>query len=121
MAEYENHGPSKEDAIKDAKKTFKNKKVPDFVIEKNVQFEINRYGGLGSFRGYCTYTRKSIENNINKDMLIIEEKIKIIEQNMYFQMWMNHILYRCPDKSHKFKVLRYEDASKDFNSRKNYS
>ena len=117
MAFYEIQGPSKEYAIRDIKETFKDKKIPDFVIETNVQHEIDKYGGLGSFRGYCSSTKDSIIKNIEKDILFIKKNIQIIEKNIYFQNWMNHILYRPPDYSNTFKVLRYYDVLQDFDSR----
>ena len=114
MAWYEQSGPSKAEAINDAKNSLKNETIPEYVIEKCVQSEIDKYGGLGSYRGYATFTRKTILQKVKHKIKMRKKKISIIEKNSHFQNWMKYVLYRPPDKTLGHKALRYRDALKSY-------
>ena len=116
---YEQSGPTKAEAINDAKKSFKNQDLPEYVIEKCVQSEIDQYGSLGSYRGYATFTRQTILQKVRHMMKIRKEKISIIEKNPYFQRWINYVLYRPPDATLGHKPLRYRDAFNSFSKKSN--
>ena len=116
---YEQSGPTKAEAINDAKNSFKNQDIPEYVIEKCVQTEIDTYGGLGSYRGYAMFTRKTILQRVNQMIKIRNEKISIIEKNPHFQRWMNYVLYRPPDETLGYKPLRYRDAFDSFSKKSN--
>jgi len=116
---YEQTGPTKAEAINDAKNSFKNQNIPDYVIERCVQAEIDQYGGLGSYRGYATFTRQTILQRIRQMIKTRKEKISIIEKNPHFQRWMNYVLYRPPDETLGYKSLRYRDALKSFSEKSN--
>ena len=116
---YEQSGPTKAEAINDAKNSFKNQDIPEYVIEKCVEAEINTYGGLGSYRGYATFARHTILQRIMQMLKTRKEKISIIEKNPHFQRWMNYVLYRPPDESLGHKSLRYQDAFNSFSKKSN--
>lgn len=116
---YETSGPTKAEAISDAKNSFKNQDIPEYVIEKCVEAEINTYGGLGSYRGYATFSRQTILQKVRHMMKIRKEKITVIRKNPHFQRWMNYILYRPPDETLGHKSLRYRDALKSFSEKSN--
>ena len=116
---YEQSGPTKAEAISDAKNSFKNQDIPEYVIEKCVEAEINTYGGLGSYRGYATFSRQTILQRIKQMQKTRKEKISIIEKNPHFQRWMNYVLYRPPNKTLGHKSLRYRDALKSFSEKNN--
>lgn len=116
---YEQTVPTKAEAINDAKNSFKNQNIPDYVIERCVQAEIDQYGGLGSYRGYATFTRQTILQRIRQMIKTRKEKISIIEKNPHFQRWMNYVLYRPPDETLGYKSLRYRDALKSFSEKSN--
>ena len=115
---YEQTGPTKAEAINDAKNSIKNQYLPEYVIEKCVQVEIDTYGGLGSYRGYSTFTRKTILQRVKQMIKTRNEKISIIEKNPHFQAWMNYILYRPPDETLGHKSLRYRNALQSFSEKK---
>tara|TARA_B100000282_G_scaffold239118_2_gene181788 strand:- start:202 stop:570 length:369 start_codon:yes stop_codon:yes gene_type:complete len=116
---YEQSGPTKAEAISDAKNSLKNEDIPEYVIEKCVQAEIDTYGGLGSYRGYAIFTRQTILQRIKQMIKTRKEKISIIEKNPHFQRWMNYVLYRPPDESLGHKPLRYLDAFNSFSKKSN--
>ena len=116
---YEQSGPTKAEAINDAKNSFKNQDIPEYVIEKCVEAEINTYGGLGSYRGYATFSRQTILQRIKQMLKTRKEKISIIEKNPHFQRWMNYVLYRPPNKTLGHKSLRFRDALKSFSEKSN--
>ena len=116
---YEQSGPTKAEAINDAKKSIKNADLPEYVIEKCVQTEIDTYDGLGSYRGYATFTQQSILQKVRHMIEIRKEKITVIRKNPHFQRWMNYVLYRPPDETLGHKSLRYRDALKSFSKKSN--
>ena len=116
---YEQTGPTKAEAINDAKNSFKNQDIPEYVIEKCVEAEIEQYGGLGSYRGYATFARQTILQRIKQMIKTRKEKITVIRKNPYFQRWMNYVLYRPPDETLGHKSLRYRGALKSFSEKSN--
>mgnify|MGYP001448310415 CR=1 FL=1 len=79
--------------------------------------EIIKAGGktlcYGSFRGYATFVRKDILNNIVSELTSRENAIKKLSNYTILSIWMNNILYRPPTKNNA-TGLRYDNIKKTF-------
>ena len=79
--------------------------------------EIIKAGGktlcYGSFRGYATFVRKDILNNIVSTLKKRENAIKKLNTSIVVFNWINDILYRPPNKN-KSTGLRYVDIKNTF-------
>ena len=109
---YEQSGPTKDEVIKDMKRVFyinysRNKKIISLtilsqIIIEEVDKEYSKYNGFGSYRGYATFSRRDIleeiEDRINKiTPQIARKKIcTFFNNSRKFSIWMNDILYRPP-------------------------
>lgn len=107
---YECSGPS----MDDAKNEFKNYKIkddiiPDFIIERCIQREHEKYGGFGSWRGWATFTRSSIK----KDIAVEYQKICNLRDSLdNSSIFMNYVY----DRLYKPKGLRYNNVKFNFES-----
>jgi hypothetical protein len=60
------------------------------IVKKVVKKEEEKYNGFGSWRGYYTFTQKTITQNINSR--IIEEKKKIVNRFiMNYFVWPKYL------------------------------
>ena len=79
--------------------------------------EIIKAGGktlcYGSFRGYATFVRKDILNNIVSTLKKRGNAIKKLNNSNILSIWINDILYRPPNKN-KSTGLRYVDVKNTF-------
>ena len=124
---YEQSGPTKEDGITALKRWFKYEDhsiqtKANEIIEKCVQAQITKYGSLGSYRGWSTFTHKDLHQEVSRAMEeVIAEKnaLDIISNNIHVRNWMNYILYRPPDETLGHKSLRYRDAFHSFSEKSN--
>ena len=121
---YENSGPHIEEVYKDIMhagnvmkwlKKFPTENIS--TITEVGQYEIVKAGGknlcYGSFRGYATFVRKDIIENIVSEFKKRKKAIDIINQSSILYNWINNILYRPPLNNIK-KGLRYENVKSDF-------
>ena len=118
---YECDGPSKVEALNLIKthSKIKNKYIPDWVIEKNLDDTIKSYGGLGSWRGFHTFTLSDIIENCDKWYIQSLHAIKVLSKSILVK-WVNHILYRYPDKNSNEKIgLRVNFHKESFNNLSN--
>ena len=119
---YEMDGPKPVEALNliISHSRIKDKFIPEWVIMKNINHEIEIVGGLGSWRGFHTFTLTSIvdrcvgwyETEYNKAM-------KVLIDAKCIKNWINHILYRYPDKDSPEKLgLRVKFHKDSFNEQK---
>ena len=105
---YECTGPS----IEEARNEFKNYKinddiVPYFIIYSCIQHEYDKYGGLGSWRGWGTFTRPSIK----KEIAIEYQKICNLRDCLDNSSIFMNYLY---DRLYKPGGLRYNNVKFNF-------
>ena len=89
-------------------------KILDVQIEK----EYDQYNG-SSFRGYATFTRRNIiddiEDTLKEKATEIDNAFCKLKNNVIFNNWINYILYRPPTENYK-EGLRYNSIKKEFES-----
>lgn len=132
---YEQSGPTKDEVIKDMKRVFyinysRNKKIISLtilsqIIIEEVDKEYSKYNGFGSYRGYATFSRRDILENIEDRIVEIIPQISrkkictFFNNSRKFSIWMNDILYRPPPQKEDDKPvgLRYGKVKTEFNSK----
>ena len=120
---YECEGPKKSEALNLLKSHCRIKEifVPDWVLEKVIQEEIDRYGGgptaLGSWRGFHTFTLGTLVDNTFKWYETkYKPAMKVFTTSKYLNTWVNHVLYRYPESNSNQKVgLRVNFHKDSFN------
>lgn len=118
---YECDGPKKDEALNLIKThaKIKNKYIPDWVIERNLDKRIKKFGGLGSWRGFYTFTLDNIIDDCDKWHIQSLYAIKVLSKSILVK-WMNHILYRYPYKNSNEKMgLRVNFHEENFNNLSN--
>ena len=84
---YQTEGPCDKIIFEEFHK--KHPKYP-IIVNKVVTKEKEQYGGFGSWRGYYTFTQKTITQNIN--IAIIAEKKKIVNRFiMNYFIWPKYL------------------------------
>ena len=84
---YQSCGPNGDFVFSEFHKKFP--KYP-IIVNKVVKKEKERYGGIGSWRCYYTFTQKTITQNIN--IAIIGEKKKIVNRFiMNYFIWPKYL------------------------------
>ena len=125
---YESSGPDIEEVRRDIMhasnvmkwlKTFPTENI--LTISEVGDYEIIKAGGktfcYGSFRGYATFVRKDILNNIVSTLISRENAIKKINTSIIVSIWINDILYRPPTENNS-AGLRYANIKKTFEDNK---
>ena len=64
MAWYEETGPTIDDAFTAIKIKVKSEEISDEDLKLLIQEQFDKYGSLGSWRGFATYGEKEIMNQI---------------------------------------------------------
>ena len=67
----------------------------------------------GSFRGYATFVRKDILNEIVSTLKKRENAIKKLNTSIIVSNWINDILYRPPTENNSAGI-RYDNIKKTF-------
>ena len=105
---YHSCGPDEDIVLAEFHKKFP--KYP-IIIEKVVKKEKEKYNGFGSWRGYYTFTQKTITQNIN--IAIIGEKKKIVNRFiMNYFIWPKYL-----EKYYAPGGKGYEFAKKNFDKK----
>ena len=124
---YQTQGPDREHVYKDIMKHFKEK----YMYTKNIGYNImnygylslmlkelmaeqfDKYGGFGSFRGYATFTRRTlIEGLLEKlETRKVETAYRILCNSRILNVLMNGVIYkpgskRVKDLENNFNVLK---------------
>ena len=86
-----------------------------FPISKGDTKEYKKYNNFGSYRGYSTFTRHSIKKRITIHLKKRRRAMIWLRQSKKFNNWMNHVLYRPPEKNKK--ILRYVSVKKSFHNK----
>ena len=121
---YESCGPDIEEVCRDimhASNVMKwLKKFPTENILTVFQVgvdEIIKAGGknlcYGSFRGYATFVRNDILNNIVSELTKRDNAIKKLNTSIIVSNWINDMLYRAPTKNNS-AGLRYHVVKTTF-------
>lgn len=113
---YECQGPTKNEALELVKThmEIRNKYFPDWVIGNCID-KSTVTGSLGSWRGFHSFTLTQIIDNCNKWHTKYSHSMEVIKKSK-MRKWMNHILYRCPDKNSDEKMgLRVKQHERSFN------
>ena len=94
---YECSGPTKLEALNLIKThmQIKEKYIPEWVIEKKIDENIKKYSGLGSWRGFHTFTLGDLVDECLKWHVQYNYSMKILKKSKLI-VWINHILYRYP-------------------------
>ena len=125
---YENSGPHIEEVRKDIMhssnimkwvRLYTTENI--YTIEEVSDWEIIKAGGknlcYGSFRGYATFTRKEIINEIVSTLKKRKTSIETLNKSTILSNWINYKLYHPPiDNS---KGLRYDSLKHDFQKHQN--
>lgn len=121
---YESCGPDIEEVRRDimhASNVMKwLKKFPKeniSTVSEVGDYEIIKAGGktlcYGSFRGYATFVRKDILNEIVLTFKKRENAIKKLNTSIIVSNWINDMLYRPPTENNS-AGLRYSNIKKTF-------
>lgn len=88
----------------------------DEILKQSINIEYAKYNSFGSWRGFYTFTLSSIMKIVREKLLEeIKKKMarRTIANSTIMKVWVNHILYRLPDKEtgekRGLRVNRYED------------
>jgi len=105
---YECTGPSMEDVFVE----FNNYKidgviVPQIIVKRCIQYEYDKYGGFGSWRGWATFTRSSIKKEIALEYQKICNLRDCLDSSSIFMNYVYDRLYRPGG-------LRYDDVKFNF-------
>lgn len=103
---YQSCGPDEGIVIAEFHKKFP--KYP-IIVKKVVKKEKEKYNGFGSWRGYYTFTQKTITQNIN--IAIIGEKKKIVNRFvMNYFIWPKYLEkhYAPGGKGYEFAKKHFE-------------
>ena len=106
----ERSGPS----IVDARNEFKNFKldgitVPESIVERCIHREHAKYDGFGSWRGWATFSRRSIVQECIDEFNNLNTLASKLHGNIIILNWINDRLYRPGDG------LRYSNVRDSFN------
>ena len=104
---YEQDGPTQNEAFHLIKThcEIKNIFMPDWVIKNKINTQITAFGGLGSWRGFHTFTLSGIiEGCLNWHKTIYIPAIKTLAKSKIMHNWINHVLYRYPDEKSNEKI-----------------
>lgn len=116
---YECEGPKKSEALNLLKSHSRIKEIyiPEWCLEKIIQEEFDKYGGLGSWRGFHTFTLGALVDNIFKWYETkYKPAMKVLTTSKYLNTWVNHVLYRCPESNSNQKIgLRVNFHKDSFN------
>jgi len=85
------------------------------VIGIEIHNEYKKYNNFGSYRGYSIFTRHSIKKRITIHLKKRRRAMIWLRQSNKFNNWMNHVLYRPPEKNKK--ILRYVSVKKSFHNK----
>ena len=120
---YENSGPHIEEVRKDIMHSSNIMKWVRLYTTENIytieevgDWEIIKAGGknlcYGSFRGYATFTRKEIINEIVSTLKKRKTAIETLNKSNILSNWINYKLYHPPINNSK--GLRYNSVKHDF-------
>ena len=120
---YENSGPHVEEVRKDIMHSSNIMKWVRLYTTENIytieevgDWEIIKAGGknlcYGSFRGYATFTRKEIINEIVSTLKKRKTAIETLNKSTILSNWINYKLYHPPINNSK--GLRYDSVKHDF-------
>ena len=120
---YENSGPHIEEVRKDIMHSSNIMKWVRLYTTENIytieevgDWEIIKAGGknlcYGSFRGYATFTRKEIINEIVSTLKKRKTAIETLNKSTILSNWINYKLYHPPINNSK--GLRYDSVKHDF-------
>lgn len=120
---YENSGPHIEEVRKDIMHSSNIMKWVRLYTTENIytieevgDWEIIKAGGknlcYGSFRGYATFTRKEIINEIVSTLKKRKTAIETLNKSTILYNWINYKLYHPPINNSK--GLRYDSVKHDF-------
>jgi hypothetical protein len=73
----------------------------DEILKQSIDIEYAKYNSFGSWRGFYTFTLSSIMKIVREKLLEeIKKKVarRTIANSTIMKLWVNHILYRLPDK-----------------------
>ena len=92
-----------------------------YTIEEVGDWEIIKAGGknlcYGSFRGYASFTRKEIINEIVSTLKKRKTAIETLNNSTILSNWINYKLYHPPiDNS---RGLRYDSVKQNFQKHQN--
>lgn len=114
MAWYERKEISLEEGYNYAMGQFADDEhIPEWIVKQYLKEAQSVYNSLGSYRGFATFELPMIlkkSRRRNRDMINAMETLK---RATPLKVWMNNILYRPPDKTHK--TLRYNQIKQSFN------
>ena len=103
---YQSCGPDEGIVLAEFQKKFP--KYP-IIVKKVVKKEKEKFDGFGSWRGYYTFTQKTITQNIN--IAIINEKKKIVNRFiMNYMIWPKYLErhYAPGGKGYEFAKNHFE-------------
>lgn len=91
----------------------------DEILKQSIDIEYAKYNSFGSWRGFYTFTLSSIMKLV-REKLLEEIKKKMarrkIANSTIMKLWVNHILYRLPDKeTGEKRGLRVDKCEDNFN------
>ena len=132
---YQMTGPGLDEVIEMVKnqknmKSVNHREKYNKLIEEVIEEEYIKYSGFGSYIGFYTFTLPAIMNIIRKRILDnIKNKILVrrLTQSIVLKNWVNHLLYRMPDKNSGEKIglrvgkhqISFEQHQKKHNNNNN--
>ena len=126
---YQNSGPSREYVYKDIMKYFTEKYMYtknigynimnygylSLIVKKFMAEEFDKYGGFGSYRGYATFSRKTLLESILKKLETrkFDTACKILCNSRILQVLMNIVIYkpgsrRVKELENNFDEIKYK-------------
>ena len=126
---YENNGPHIEEVRKDIMHASNIMKWLRLYPTENIDTieeigncKIIKAGGktlcYGSFRGYATFTRKEIINEIISTLNKRKIAIETLSKSRILSMWINDRLY-CPPTENNLQGLRYNSVKQNYQKYQN--
>ena len=100
---YERECPTIEEAYRiiSTHKKITSNKIPSWICRRFIIETHNKYGGLGSWRGFYTFQVSDIvELSVNYYNKVYKKKraMSIFKKSTIFRNWINDILYRYVDE-----------------------
>ena len=125
MAWYEQTQPSHDEVFDVVNKNL-NKTITinidgkyDEILKQSIDTEYSKYNSFGSWRGFYTFTLSNIMKIVREKLLEeIKKKVarRTIANSTIMKLWVNHILYRLPDKeTGEKRGLRVDKCEHHFN------
>lgn len=127
---YENSGPKKEDVYEDIMKYFTkthmftnnigynimNYGYLSLLVKKLIKEEYDIYGTFGSYRGYATFTRKTlIEGVLEKlETRKLEIAYNILCNSSVIHILMNSVIYKPGKQRVKHLETKFNKIKKEY-------